>query len=62
MMAITLEDIFKKVDDLDTFLIENGCERMNEMEIVSYFKNASEQNSKVAITICEPSYFGREDE
>lgn len=61
-MPVTIEDIFKKIDELDTFLIEAGCERTNEIELVSYFTNSSLEQSKVTITIDEPDYGTRNDD
>lgn len=55
-MSVTIQDIFKRVDELDTFLIESGYERYNELEIVSYVKDSSHQSQKITITIEEPNY------
>jgi hypothetical protein len=61
-MLVTIEDIFKKIDQLDTFLIEAGCERTSEIYIDSYFTNASAEKSKVTLTISEPNYNIRRDD
>ena len=55
-MAITIVDIFKKIDALDTFLIEAGCERSNDMEIVSYLPNGSGEDLKMTLIVSEPNY------
>jgi hypothetical protein len=61
-MPVTIEDIFKKIDELDTFLIEAGCERVNEIELVSYFTNSSLEQSKVTMTVDAPEYGMKEDD
>jgi hypothetical protein len=59
-MPITIADLFKKIDELDTFLIESGCERTNDIEMVSYFRNGSEEETKVTLIVSEPNYKMRE--
>ncbi len=61
-MSVTIADIMKRIDELDTFLIEAGCERYNEMELVSYFKNSSHEDMKVTMVISEPNYNKRLDD
>jgi hypothetical protein len=61
-MPVTIEDIFKKIDELDTFLIEAGCERTNDIEMISYFTNSSLEQSKVRVTVDAPEYNMKEDD
>lgn len=61
-MSPTIEEIFKKIDEFDTFLIESGCERNNEMEIISWFQNGSAEEMKATIVISEPNYRSRRDD
>jgi hypothetical protein len=61
-MSVTVEDIFKKIDELDTFLIEAGCERNGDIELVSYFKNGSGEDTEVKMFVSQPNYNIRRDD
>lgn len=55
-MSASMKEIINRIDELDTFLIESGFERYNDMELVSYFKNSSGETTKVTTVVSEPNY------
>lgn len=61
-MEVRVADIFKKIDELDTYLIIAGWERMNDIELVCYFRNSSEEDQKATLIIAEPNYKKRDFE
>ncbi len=60
MAATTLKDIFDKIDALDTYLIESGYERVNDMEIAYFVRDGRpEENPKAIITVTQPHYYNK---